>query len=54
MRVGSSIVIFRISQVNSALTDLLFCFGRISSSSSDGSGWMCVNKQKRLSITSRI
>ena len=36
--------IFHTSQVNSALTDLLFCVGRISSSSSDGSGWMRISK----------
>ena len=35
---------FHISQVNGALTDLLFCIGRISSSSSDGSGQMCISK----------
>ena len=32
-----STVFFRTSRVNGALTDLLFCDGRISSSSSDGS-----------------
>ena len=39
-----STVLFHTSRVNGALTDLLFCVGRISSSSSDGSGRMYVNK----------
>ena len=39
-------VFFRTSRVNGALTDLLFCVGRISSSSSDKFERMCISKQK--------
>ena len=35
---NSSTVLFHTSRVNSALTDLLYCVGRISSISSDGNG----------------
>ena len=38
-----SVVFFHTSQVNGALTDLLFCVGRINSSSSDGSGQICIS-----------
>ena len=37
-----STVFFRTSRVNGALTDLLFCVGRINSSSSDGSRRICI------------
>ena len=36
--------IFPYITINSALTDLLFCIGRISNSSSDGFKWMCISK----------
>ena len=39
-----STVIFHTSRVNGALTDLLFCIGRINSSSSDGFERMCISK----------
>ena len=39
-----STVFFRTSRVNGALTDLLFCVGRISSCSSDGSRRICISK----------
>ena len=39
-----STVFFCTSQVHGALTDLLFCVGRISSSSTDEFGQMCISK----------
>ena len=39
-----STVFFRTSRVNGALTDVLSCVGRISSSSSDEFEQMCISK----------
>ena len=39
----SSAVFFHTSRVNGALTNLLFCVGRISGSSSDGFRQMCIS-----------
>ena len=39
-----STVFFRRSRVNSALSGLLFCVGRISNSSNNESRWICISK----------